>query len=297
VKSELFRFGRRAVRQGSWPLLQRYVVGPKIFDLPAQSIASKSPYEFHIVAGMRQELMLHWCLRSLLNHSDRPIAVFLHSDGTLSPTMISRAKCCFPGLVVVEKEQADAIVENELAKFPCLRRLRSSRETAWVGIKAVDPFLFGTSDDVYFIDTDVIVLAPPVTFFDARRTCWSKDSWWSLDLTPEELLSYSSRPFPQLNTGIGKLSRRRFRPEVLERYLYLEQHVRNDQILLALLTVEGDWELLDEELYGLASEVGTKGRVAKHYTTPFRFLFWEEGVPTAARDLKVPLSHWLTLRP
>jgi hypothetical protein len=70
-----------------------------------------------------------------------------------------------------------------------------------------------------------------------------------------------------------------------------------DQILLALLTANGRWTLLDEDRYMQASEPGVRGVKAKHYTTSFRALYWEEGIPVAARALKLPLSRWLALRP
>jgi hypothetical protein len=66
--SEAFRFFRRGVRLGSWPLLQRYLVAPRVFKLPPKPVNSNGQHEFHFIAGKRHEIMLHWGVRS-------PIAV------------------------------------------------------------------------------------------------------------------------------------------------------------------------------------------------------------------------------
>jgi hypothetical protein len=155
----------------------------------------------------------------------------------------------------------------------------------------------GNSDYVYFMDTGVVVVGELSEILDDDDDAtWSRGTWWSLDLPLESIVPrYCSGPVPQLNTGIGKVSRAKFDPQTLEFYLGEQKRIRNDQILLALLTANGRWTLLDEDRYMLASEPGVRG--VKHYTTPFRALYWEEGIPVAARALKLPLSRWLALRP
>src|SRR5262249_7027622 len=236
---------------------------------------------------------------SLLQHHLDKVSIYLHSDRSITPLMQARFWSTFPGSVVIGDGEADDRANEKLSAFPSLRALRHSGKLGWAAIKAIDPFLWGNSDHVYFMDTDVIVVGELSEIFDDDNdAAWSRDTWWSLDRPLESIVPrYCSGPVPQLNTGIGKVRRAKFNPETLEFYLGEKEGIKNDQILLGLVSANGRWTLLDEDQYMTASEPGVRNVKAKHYTTPFRALYWEEGIPVAARALKMPLPRWLSLRP
>src|SRR5262249_22941080 len=104
---EAFRILRRGVRLGSWPLLQRYIVAPRVFNLPPQPVNFDGQHEFHFVAGKRHEIMLHWAVRSLLQHHLDKVSIYLHSDRSITPQMQARFWSTFPGSVVIGDGEAD----------------------------------------------------------------------------------------------------------------------------------------------------------------------------------------------
>lgn len=307
-KPEVMRFLKRAVRQGTWPLLQRYVVARKILSLPAIAVAAKSDFCVHLRVCEQHAVMLHWALRSFLNHSTVGCSVAIHDDGSCSAHTLDRFTATFPAARVISRAEATSLILPRLAKFPEIAKWWQS---SFTGIKWIDYFLLGESEHVIFLDTDVLFFDEPVAIFrDLDCAAWMKDSFYSLYIEPDDSQKlFGGSPPPQINSGLGRVPRRWFNIDLavhVMRFMHQESVQRragrlglpqdDDQTFNAILCAcNGKTHYLPES-YAVASELGLGGIVAKHYTTPFRFWFYEEGMTRVANQLKLDLPRWLRAR-
>lgn len=290
------RFFKRALRQGTWPLLQRLLVYPKVLRLPPVRFAGNATHTVHTVVRERDAIMAHWMLRTLHHVAPAPLSVTLHLDPTVRPGTAARFGKSFPDARVISDEDARAWVLPLLEGFPRLRRWRES--SPWA-IKAVDTYLLAESRWMLSVDSDVLFFAPPDALFaDSPNAIWMEDGNYALDLPPEagaDLLGL--RPLLPINTGVGRVDRGLFDPAIADKVLEQVTEPVNDQVFHAAFSARtGDAVLLPSAPYNYVKQPGLEGRIARHYTTPYRFLFVEEGIPRAARLLDVPLTPLLRER-
>jgi hypothetical protein len=291
------RFFKRAIRQGTWPLLQRLLVYPRVLGLPPVRFAGNPTHTVHTVVRERDAIMAHWMLRTLHHFSPAPLSVTLHLDPTVRPGTAALLGKKFPDSGIISDEDARQRVLPMLEGFPRLRRWRES--SPWA-IKAVDTYLLGESRWMLSVDCDVLFFAPPEALFaDSPSAIWMADGNYALDLPPEagvDLLGL--RALLPINTGVGRIERGLFDPAIAERVLERVPEPVNDQVFHAAFTAKtGDAALLPSAPYNYVKQPGLEGRIARHYTTPYRFLFVEEGVPRAARLLGLPQHPVLRDRP
>ncbi|HPA19791.1 MAG TPA: hypothetical protein PLU30_18725 [Verrucomicrobiae bacterium] len=291
------RFFKRALRQGTWPLLQRLIVYPSVLKLPPIRFAGNTTHAVHTVVRERDAAMAHWMLRTLHQCAPAPLSVALHLDPTVRPGTAAKLAEKFPDARVISYAEARARVAPAIAGFPRLRRWVDS--SPWA-IKAVDTYLLGESRWLISVDCDVLFFGPPTSLFgDTPSAVWMEDGNYALDLPPEAGLDLLGlRPLMPINTGVGRIERRLFDPATAERVLERVPEPVNDQVVHAAITARAaDATLLPTREYNYVKEPGLEDRIARHYTTPSRFLFVEEGVPRAARLIGMRLPPLLRERP
>jgi len=288
---------KRGLRQGSWPALQRFVVSKKVYDLPPVRLHTNSDTCVHVCLCEAHVTMLHWMLRSLIRHAEAPFRVIIHDDGSCSEKTRAGLMQKFEGLEFITRSEARKRVPPLLKNYPLLREWWPTNEGS-INVKWLDAYLLGDSQIILLLDPDVLFFTNPGDLFEVNsRTLWMKDVCYMLEIAPEESVRlFGGHPLPPLNTGVGRIERCRFSLELAERVLRRLQKPRDDMTLHAVITAQGnDFSLLPPS-YALATELGLNGIIAKHYTNPYRFWFFEEGVPRVARDLGLPLSRWLRER-
>lgn len=290
------RFFKRALRQGTWPLLQRLIVFPSIVRMPPVRFAGNRTHSVHVVLKDRDAVMAHWMLRTMHHFQPAGLNVILHPDGTVRPGTVAKLKSAFPDARIIMQAEARARVSDALRKYPRLQQWTES--SAWA-IKAIDTYLLGETRWLILIDCDVLFFGPPEPLFaDAPSAVWMEDGNYALDLPSEAGTELGLRPLMPINTGIGRIERRLFDPALAERILERVPNPVNDQLIHAGFTATAaDAVLLPRREYNYVREAGLEERIARHYTTPSRFLFIEEGVPRAARLLGLPLGRLLRERP
>ncbi len=291
------RFFKRALRQGTWPLLQRLLVYPKVLRLPPVRFAGNPTHMVHTVVRERDAIMAHWMLRTLHHFAPAPLSVTLHLDPTVRPGTAALLAEKFSGLRIISYAEAMDRVMPVLEKFP---RVKRWRETDFWGIKGLDTYLMGDSRWMVVVDSDVLFFAPPVALFaDSPQAAWMEDGNYALDLPPEAGPEWlGRRPLLALNAGFGRIERGLFDLPIAERVLERVPNPVNDQVIHAAFTAGAeDAALLPGREYNYVKESGLEDRIVRHYTTPYRFLMIEEGVPRAAKLLAIPLASPLRERP
>jgi hypothetical protein len=308
MKSELARFIKRGLRQGSWPLLQRYAVLPKILDLPAIEFPHASDFCVHIRVCERDALMLHWAIRSFARHTPMPCTLVIHDDGTCSRKTLASFANKFHGAEIISRKDASKRISKKLQLIPDLWLWW---QNSFEAIKWFDFYLLGKSKYIIFLDSDVLFFASPSALFEnLDRAMWMRDCFDSLYIDRHQSHAlFGKTELPQLNSGLGRVPREWFdlnvaqevfrfmlNDDIRSRAIHLGLPQHDDQTFNAILTaVKGGYDYLPTS-YQVATEPGLKDAVAKHYTTPSRFWFYEEGIPRTAAQLKFKLSRWLRER-
>lgn len=297
-KSEFLRFAKRGIRQGTWPLLQRYLVAPEITKLPAIRIPAASELGVHVFVCEPQAIMLHWALRSLLEVCHTPFSITIHDDGSCSAKTLSLLAEKFPGARIVHRDEAVKLIPPKLSKHTLLKQWWLASACS-INVKWIDAYLIGDSPYIILLDPDVLFFDEPLELFQSTgKTVWMRDSSYMLELAPQESVAlFGGYPLPQMNTGLGRIERARFDPGLAELLLNHLQTPRDDMTLHAVITAQKpDFEMLPGE-YDCATQLGLEGKIAKHYTSPFRLWFYEEGIPRVAKLLGLSNRRWLNERP
>lgn len=288
---------KRGLRQGSWPALQRYVVSKKIYHLPPVRLNTNSEFCVHVALCEAHATMLHWMLRSLLNHARTPFRVVIHDDGSCSETTRNQLEEKFQGLRFITRTEAARMIPPMLENYPLLKEWWPTTKCT-IHVKWLDAYLLSDSRFILFLDPDVLFFASPQELFEPiSTTAWMQDVCYMLEVDAEESVRlFGGCPLPPLNTGLGRIERARFNLDVAQRVLHAIRKPQNDMTVHAVITAQTKEFMLLPPSYCVASQLGLGGVVAKHYTNPYRFWFYEEGIPRVARDLELPLSRWLRER-
>jgi hypothetical protein len=289
---------KRGLRQGSWPALQRFVVSRKIHGLPPVRLNTNSEFCVHVCLCEAHVTMFHWMLRSLIHHMQAPFRVTVHDDGSCSEKTRAELLEKFDGLQFIRRREAQELMMPLLEHHPLLQRWWPTNERT-INVKWLDPYILGDSPFVIVLDPDVLFFRKPGELFEREPQCaWMRDCCYMLEIDSKESVRlFGGHPLPELNTGIGRIERSRFNLDVAEGVLRVLQKPRDDMTLHAVITARRNDFAFLRPAYKLATELGLDGVVAKHYTNPYRFWFYEEGIPRVARDMGLPLARWLRERP
>jgi hypothetical protein len=156
---------------------------PMAFKLPPIPAPRYPEVEIHMLCGKTQMDMGIWASWSILRFLENAL-LYVHSDGTLED--IAAWRKVVPGMVLVSKTESDEKVAKEISsRYPLLYRWRCQNTTS---PQVVDVHLFGKSDRLIVMDSDVLCFRKPVELQDSLaldepvyrwnrddRTCYSED--------------------------------------------------------------------------------------------------------------------------
>jgi hypothetical protein len=241
--------------------------------------------------------MLHWMLRSLIHHAKAPFRVVIHDDGSCSEKTRIDLQTKFEGLLFMSRSETAKLIAPLLEGHPLLQEWWPTNARS-VNVKWLDAYLLGDSRFIVFVDPDILFFGNPVELFEPNpQPAWLRDSEYMLEIDPEESVRlFGGYPLPVLNAGMGRIERSRFNLDLAEHVLRVLQQPRDDMTMHAVITAQQNDFTFLPPAYKMATQLGLEGVVAKHYTNPYRFWFYEEGIPRVAQHLGLPLSRWLRER-
>lgn len=129
-----------------------------IDQLPPANTSTQPRVEIHMLCGAGQWDMGIWSSWSILRFLDNASLV-VHSDGTLTRSMMDCWSRVVEGTVFVDRAEADQRVMDETADaYPHLYAWRCGY---WSAPQAVDYSFFGSTDLILSMDTDVLCFRRP----------------------------------------------------------------------------------------------------------------------------------------
>ena len=132
---------------------------PRAFELPQLPPPDSVEVEIHMLCGKAQLDMGVWASWSILRFMNNAL-LYVHSDGTLECEDINSWEKVVRGLVFISKEKADTRVESEISvRWPLLYEWRCSYKSS---AQVVDVHLFGETDRLVVMDSDVLCFREPV---------------------------------------------------------------------------------------------------------------------------------------
>jgi len=268
--------------------------------------------EVHNLVCHRDVSIALICLKSLLATSQEKLQIIVHDDGSLTDEDQTFIRAQLPNSTLVSRDQADHELAIVLDGLPTLRKARLTLAHL---LKALDVPMLCRSDNVCFVDSDVLFLRAHRGLFEisktrsacARfmldiRTCHGfrlKDFW------PRGPVS----PIARLNSGLFCIRRnvidfdwveavcsRVGLPQILQHRSWFEQG------LWAAIAGRVGCEMIDRSQIATA-EVASQipqDPIALHFITPVRALL-ERYVPgvQASRSAEgirsVPAAHYTIL--
>jgi len=261
----------------------------------------QEPRRVATLLGHAQVEMALACLGSLLRYSADPLHLRIHEDGSLDRQDRERLARGLGDPEFVPRAEADARVEDLLARRPALRAFRQRNPLA---LKLIDiPFLAGAAadGDLAYCDSDVLFLRPfaglfrfpgPETgavFMSDRQNAYSLRSW--------HLLARPRLALPcRVNSGVLLFRARSFDPDLLEWYLARPEFgfapVWIEQTAWALMGQRAGCRLWDPRLLRLPEPGEPGDAVALHFVSPLRGLLsgFLEGAGDRTGEPPVPVG-------
>jgi hypothetical protein len=115
--------------------------------------------EIHMLCGRKQLDMGIWSSWSILRFLKNTV-LYVHSDGTLKDEDAHLWRKIIPSTTLISKEEANARVESKISKrWPLLYEWRCSYRA---GAQVVDVHLFGETDRLIVMDSDILCFRDPL---------------------------------------------------------------------------------------------------------------------------------------
>lgn len=279
----------------------------RVLKQPPLAVPEAAPGDVcvHVLTKRNECLFALWACRSLLERLKRPLPVFIHDDGSLTPSHIALLISALPGVRVVTRAAADRLAREQLADLPKCLRLRQSNVLT---LKLFDPWIVQKTGDLILLDSDVLFFRDPGEVLHWLDEPASRVNRWNVEsgvattpATNRERMGAKMEdpPAPEINSGLGLVTRTSICFSAIESWL--SGHERPD-----------DW-LIEQRLYGRLSRVAgmdslppeyhvanrdglrPAASISTHYVGSLRGFFISEGIPrllngagrsqTAARNL------------
>jgi hypothetical protein len=156
----------------------RQLLRPRLFELPQIPPANHPDIEIHMLCGKKHLDMAIWASWSILRFLKNAV-LYVHPDGTLVPENVDSWSKVVKGIVFISKQQSDKKVRAELANrcFLLYDWHRNYRHSPQV----VDVQLFGQTDKIVIVDSDVLYFKDPI---ELRLALSNKDAVyrWNKDV-------------------------------------------------------------------------------------------------------------------
>lgn len=248
--------------------------------------------EIHMLCGKNHMDMAIWSSWSFLRFLPH-MKLYVHSDGSLDDAHQNEWCRVVPGITFIRKEAAE---EKLNQRYPdCFTLLKQWRKQHVYSAKVVDFHLFGDSQSLILLDSDVLCLQKPVELLSALResstVCtWNEDekSFYPTDLSRLRQITGVEVP-PRFNSGLVMIRRLKtedlaFAEDLLasfqENGINILHHWTEQAIIAALSTRHSRSYALASG-YSVIRGKTTPKAIVRHYvgTPNIRPRFYLEGVP------------------
>jgi hypothetical protein len=255
------------------------------------------PQEVHVLVGHERIPMLLWMVASLMVASKTRWSFVVHDDGTLRDADEAVLAENLPGCRVIRCAKADAAMQEALRDLPLLDSYRSKHP---FGKRLTDFAHFGRSETIVSIDSDVLFFRNPTLFlgYAALRpdtSVFLRDVEDTSLIMPEVFAAKTGRELARpVNAGMFAIPKHFLALTAMESILrdYALMDGTRDEwfieqtVLAALASWKGEVSLLPAD-YEQTLEGKSRGdAVMRHYVGKVRHLFYSQGLPRVARQLR-----------
>lgn len=268
---------------------------------PAPNAAHASGPVVQSLTGSGQLEMAIASAKSLMLSAGRPLQYLFHDDGTLTEADSARLRAHLPGCRVISRAQADARAERALARYPALRRCRS---TNLMMLKLIDVALWAPANRILYVDSDILFFAEPSRLL-AAATSGEATNLLLRDVGTVYAVSSATvrqqlavELFDCINAGLFVINRGDIDLLALERWLssppfdaHVDLPILDQQLTALCACASPDGAQFLPPTYDMLFELPVEDLVCRHYAGSFRHGFVLEGVGHLLSDLQFE-SRW-----
>jgi hypothetical protein len=261
--------------------------------------AGGGPLEVHMLLHHERILEGIWALYSLAHFAPGSCQIFVHSDGSLTPSDAADLARVLPGASVIARSEADTRVDDRLRALGLEACLRFRRELIFA-LKLFDPFFYGDHRAFMLLDSDVLFFQPPYELFGSSETnLFSPDNGYRYCLSPVVLREVLGAECIQaFNPGVVRVNRGVLDLQKVEHYLQRPEfwgsgsrpHYYAELTLWAMLLTTAGAQPLPAS-YAIAPELVSTIPVSGHFCGggfPATW-FYSRGLPRLAAEFGIAL--------
>jgi hypothetical protein len=254
-----------------------------------------APIGVHILGHDAHLLAALWTLKTFYHYAGVNYPLTVHLQGQNTRQMCSLFRRHFPESRLVTQDAADVVVEPWLQAHG-LHRLLAMRRQFFLMMKLIDLRLLARTPFVLYLDTDVLFFRRPDDLMilpadvPAAPHLLMRDDFLSYRITPDRARTDLGVDLvPLANTGVMRLITDDIDLAACERFMMhpdlAHQHWHLEQTLHALnASAQGRLELLPNSYAMSEGLLTTPGLIARHYISPIRPLFVDEGIAHLLED-------------
>ena len=237
----------------------------QVCDLPSHSFDEiDENLSMHCLLCSSHIEMLICSQRSLYAVTElRKNRLFLHDDGSLTPTEIALLEKKLPNAKVISRSEADKRAEQESTDFP---RIREYRKNQIMALKLVDVAIWATGQRTAYIDSDILFFREPKEFLAATEST-SDGNFFNKDLAdayvePRDTIEkeVGIGPAPKINAGLWVADTKMIDLDQIE--TWLAEPVFNRRPF---------YYTLDQTFISMLANKSSKG--ARHFSTEYDVSF------------------------
>lgn len=255
---------------------------------PVGKHAGEGDVEIHLVCYWRDYLQAMWALKTFYRFASVNYPLVVHIDGFVTHRMIRAFTRHFPGVTIVERNEADRIVRAFLADRRLDNLLSEHTRNVFVR-KMLDVHVLARSSKILVMDSDVLFFNRPVELLDT--TLQGHDALFMRDCSccytaPVASIEriVGTPVMANLNAGLLLMKREALNLATMEDCLQHSELTQGDpafleQTLYAAGLCASKVSYLPPS-YLLSMELGVRTRelVARHYAGNSRELMTNEGM-------------------
>jgi len=139
-----------------------------------------SPLEAHTLIH-RKDIELYLKTYILFRHYyKKEFTPVLHEDGSFTEEDINYLKSKISNVEIVRRHEADTKMKEKLKDYPLCSHFRFAEHHTIFRIKLFDPFLLSNSNNVLYLDSDILFSKEPqalINCIDRKVGAYLRDSW------------------------------------------------------------------------------------------------------------------------
>lgn len=245
--------------------------------------------------------MALWALKSFYYFAQVDWPLILHDGGGFTPAIRTALVHHFPNARILDADEPNDAVDDALARQNHLAIARMRRKSPMFR-RLIDCKVLACAPNVLLLDSDVLFFQRPAEIIEAgesqlQRFLFNRDYTSSYSISREQARHWLGVDLPEcINCGLGVF------PAGLVDLQFLEEICRSgqvpldsypDQTLLALLASRFGYGYFSDcyDVFVGPADIGAARLVTRHYVSPVRNLFFEEGIPHLKKS-----THMLRLK-